>query len=275
MGLAEMAWPKSLWIVGCGNMGGAILGRWLEAGLDPTRVTVIDPHAQNLPAGITRCDSAPTDVPPPELLLLAIKPQMLGDLAPGIAVGLSPNTLLLSILAATPLTLLREHFASVEAVVRIMPNMAVSVGKAPVLAVDDPALEVATRAQVEALLAPLGGHFWLAEEQMALGTALAGSGPAFLFRFIDALGGAAHDLGLPADQAAALALQMVEGAAQLAAASEVAPGTLADRVASPGGVTREGLNVIDEGQRLRHLLRDVLRAARDRDAAMIAEFHGR
>jgi pyrroline-5-carboxylate reductase len=110
---------------------------------------------------------------------------------------------------------------------------------------------------------------WLDDEaQFDLVTALAGSGPGFVYRFIDALAGAAVDLGLDADTAAQLALATVDGAATLAAAADVSPAALADRVASPGGMTREGLNVLDNGDALRRLLAETLRATRDKGAAL-------
>jgi pyrroline-5-carboxylate reductase len=106
-------------------------------------------------------------------------------------------------------------------------------------------------------------------------TALAGSGPAFVYRLIDALAAGAAALGLPRDQADRLALGMVEGAGALAAASPFGPGELADKVASPGGTTRAGLDVLDADGRLAALMADTLRAARDRGAEMAAEARAR
>ena len=125
------------------------------------------------------------------------------------------------------------------------------------------------------LLEPLGAPEWIDEEEFDLVTALAGSGPAFVYRFIDALALAAAELGLPEDKAKRLALAMVDGAAALAAASEHDPGELARRVASPGGVTQAGLDALDQGDSLRELLVTTLRAARDRSAEMAAEARGK
>jgi len=102
-------------------------------------------------------------------------------------------------------------------------------------------------------------------------TALTGSGPAFLYRFIDALAVAAAGLGLQREQAGRMALAMVEGAAALAAASADGPRALAGRVASPGGMTREGLDVLDADDALVRLLTETLRAARDRGAELAAQ----
>lgn len=274
-------WPERLSVVGCGNMGGAILHRWLAAGLPPEHVTVIDPAASLLPAGVrivADIEAAATGndspIAAPDLLLLAIKPQMLAALAPAINAHIGAQTVLMSILAGTPLPSLRQHFPDARQIVRTMPNLAVTQGMAAMLIADDPALDAAAKARAEALFAPLGISFWLAEEQMAVATALAGSGPAFLFRFIDALAAAGTALGLPEEQAARLALTMVRGASELAQHADVSPGALAERVASPGGVTRAGLDVIDAAGQLHSLLRDTLRAARDRDHAMAKEFGG-
>ena len=106
------------------------------------------------------------------------------------------------------------------------------------------------------------------EASFDLVTALAGSGPGFVYRFIDALAAAAADLGLPREQADRLALATVEGAAALAAASPHSPGELARRVASPGGMTQEGLEVLDRDGALVRLLGETLRAARDRGAQL-------
>ena len=125
------------------------------------------------------------------------------------------------------------------------------------------------RAIAEALCAPLGHHEWISEEPLFDAvTALAGSGPAFVYRFIDALAAGATALGLPADQAERLALATVEGAGALARASEHGPGELARRVASPGGTTEAGLRVLDEGEAMARLAAATLKAAADRSAEM-------
>ena len=126
-------------------------------------------------------------------------------------------------------------------------------------------------------MVPLGLVEWIADERLFdLVTALAGSGPAFLYRFVDALAAAGAARGLPPEQAGRLALATVEGAARLAADAAVSPGVLADRVASPGGSTREGLDVLDRDQALVALLTGTLAAAarRNRDMAEAARAGG-
>jgi pyrroline-5-carboxylate reductase len=152
-----------------------------------------------------------------------------------------------------------------------MPNLAAALGKSPIALVGAGLSDEAPGA-VDALMTPLGTAEWLeSEELMDLVTALAGSGPAFVYRFIDALAQGAADLGLPADQARRLAVTMVEGASMLAASSEHSPGELARRVASPGGTTQAGLDILDKDRALGRLIEDTLRGARDRSAEMAAE----
>jgi pyrroline-5-carboxylate reductase len=257
-------------LIGCGNMGGAMLAGWLRGGIAASRFTVVDPVLAEAPAGVTLLREVPQDRAF-EAILLGVKPQLLGAVAPTVAPLAGPDTVVLSILAGVELATLQGHFPAARGLVRIMPNLAAAIGKSPV-ALAAQGLDEAHRAEVTALMAPLGTPEWLAaEEQFDLVTALAGSGPAFVYRFIDALGAGAAALGLDPMQAQRLALATVEGAALLAAVSPHSPGELADRVASPGGTTRAGLDVLDHGEALARLVEATLRAARDRSAEMARE----
>ena len=259
---------NSLWIIGCGNMAGAMLSRWLGAGMDAARVTVIDPAATRDDVRVLR--SLP-DEPAPTMLMLGIKPQMLGDVAPGLQAA-TDGAMLVSILAGTTTATLAQAFSKARAILRVMPNLPVAIGKGVVglygaLADDD-------RTAANTLMAPLGLVEWIADEaHFDAVTALSGSGPAFVYRFIDALAQGGISTGLPADQAARLALATVEGAGLLAAGSDVSPADLADRVASKGGSTRTGLDVLDAGDALVQLLHKALAAAETRNREMAALTH--
>ncbi len=115
---------------------------------------------------------------------------------------------------------------------------------------------------------PLGTPEWFDEAQFDAVTALAGSGPAFVYRFIDALAQGGAALGLPPEQAQRLALATVEGAGALASASPHSPGELARRVASPGGTTEAGLKVLDAEGAIARLVEATLEAAAVRSAEM-------
>ena len=256
----------SILIIGCGNMGGAMLTGWLAGGVDPSTLTVVDPLLAAAPEGVTLLRAVP-DGTVFDVVLLGFKPHQLGGVAPGIAPAIGAHTTVLSILAGVELATLRAHFGAASAIVRVMPNLAAAIGKSPIGLVGDG--DPSTSDRVDALMVPLGTAEWLTDEaQMDLLTALAGSGPAFVYRFIDALAAGATALGMERAQANRLALAMVEGSAALAAASPHGPGALADRVASPGGVTRKGLDVLDADGRMVRLAEDTLRAARDRSAEM-------
>lgn len=254
--------PNSpLWLVGCGAMAGAMLSRWLATGIDASRVTVIDPGSPNVGAGV-RVLAALPDEAPPAMLMLGVKPQMLGDVAPVVARAVGAETVVLSILAGTRHATLADLFPQAGQVVRVMPNLPVAIGEGAV-ALHAPG---ADRAAITALMAPLGLVEWIDNEGLFDAvTALSGSGPAFLYRFAQALAEGGTALGLSPDVADRLARATVAGAASLAKASPEPLSALADRVASKGGSTRVGLDVLDEGTALATLVADALKAAEARN----------
>jgi len=265
---------ESILIVGCGNMGGAMLAGWLAGGIEARRFTVADPRYDQAPEGVTVLRELPAQ-DGYDAILLGVKPQMLGDVAPAVEPLAGPGTVILSILAGVELATLAKRFPRAGAHVRVMPNLSAALGKSPIGLVSAEAgekFDARQRAAVDALMAPLGTAEWLESEGlMDLVTALAGSGPAFVYRFIDALASGAVALGFEPGQAERLAVATVEGAALLAAASPYSPGELARRVASPGGTTQAGLDVLDRDGALAQLVEQTLRAARDRSIEMAAE----
>lgn len=253
-------------LFGFGNMAGAMLDGWLAAGFASERFVVYNPRTKTVPSGVKFESSVPAG--PFDLVVLGVKPQMLDAVAAQVEPLLGPETLLVSILAGVELDSLRQRFPRAGGVVRLMPNLAVALRKSPNALVAE-GLPPGRREQVTELAAALGSAEWLADERLfELVTALAGSGPGFVFRFIDALAEGAAELGLDRNQAGRLAVAMVEGAGALAAASQHSPAELARRVASPGGMTQRGYDVLDADRALISLLRETLRAARDRGEEM-------
>lgn len=264
-------WPKSVLLVGCGNMGGAMLAGWLAGGINAKRFTIVDPVLDQAPGGVRLLRKIPAENF--DAILLGVKPQILDKVAPTVIPAATENTVVMSILAGVTLDRLSALFPAASGIVRIMPNLAVSIGKSPV-ALAGAGIDDSQREAIAALMQPLGTPEWVAQDQFDLITALAGSGPAYVYRFIDSLGSGAAALGLDPKQAGRLAVAMVEGAAQLAAASAESPGELAKRVASPGGTTEAGLNVLDQDDAMARLIEATLRAARDRSAQMGRESGG-
>ncbi|MFN3817903.1 pyrroline-5-carboxylate reductase [Blastomonas sp.] len=260
--------PQSLLVIGSGNMAGAMLRGWLARGLDPSSVTIVDPSPRDLPEGARHLTAIDNSLAAPDWLLLGIKPQMLGDVAPQLAPFDLSGTLLVSMLAGIEIAGLRKAVPHVGAIARVMPNMAVGIGQSVTALYAEP-LQPSERERLETLFAMLGSAEWLADEsQMHLVTALSGSGPAYLFRFIDALGKGAVALGMPEDQAARFALAMVRGSAELAHQSSEAPAQLAERVASPGGTTRAALDVFDADDSLERLVAEAMAAAARRSVEL-------
>nr|WP_184078784.1 pyrroline-5-carboxylate reductase [Sphingobium subterraneum] len=257
--------PRHLFMVGCGNMGGAMLSRWLSQGLDADRVTVLRPSGASVGPGVMVVTEAPTELPAGSIVILAMKPQQWSTVAPAVGPLVRQSVATLSLLAGVPLAVLQDGVPGFGGFVRAMPNTPVAIGQGVTALYADSDFPADQRSGIDALIAPLGSAEWLADEdQFNLFTALGGCGPAYVFRFIDALARAAESLGMDETQARRVALATVRGASSLAAASDETPGALADRVASPGGMTREGLDVLDADSALAGLLTDTLRAARDR-----------
>ena len=268
--MADPLLPGPLWLVGCGNMGGAMLEGWIEAGVDPGHVSVIRPSGRPVGHDVRVTAEYPEDEVP-AIVVLAMKPHQLDLAAPALAPILDPQTILVSILAGVELAVLRARLTAPRTIVKAMPNLPVRLGKGVVGLYSD-SEDVAARAIVTGMMAALGHAEWHEDEQLfQLAGALTGAGPAFLFRFIEALAQAAEDLGLPGDQAVRLATAMVEGAAALAAASGESPGVLAQRVASPGGTTEAGLRQLDQDRALLDLVARTLDASRRRSLEMAAE----
>ncbi|MEJ7934107.1 pyrroline-5-carboxylate reductase [Sphingobium sp. AN558] len=262
-------WPSHLFLVGCGNMAGQMLSRWLACGLDPARVMVLRPSGRAVADGVMVVTDYPAALPAGTVILLGMKPYQIGEVAQALGPHCRADTPILSILAGTPLAELRARFPMVYDIVRAMPNLPVGIGQGVTALHVDALTSAEAKSMAQSLIAPLGLVEWIADEALFNAvTALSGCGPAFLFRFVDALSRAAQAIGIPADQAARMALGTVQGAATMAARASDSPATLADQVASPGGMTRKGLDILDADDRLLHLLTDTLVAAKARGEAM-------
>lgn len=266
--------PGPMWMIGCGNMAGAMLQGWLAKGADPRHFTVIRPSGRPVAEGVRVLAALPEDELP-ALVLLGVKPQKLDEVALGLAPVLDPQTILISILAGVEAESLRARFPAPRAIVRAMPNLPVQLNKG-VVALHAKEASAFARAEVEHLMAALGRTLWFDEEELfQVAGIVGGAGPAFLFRFIDALAKSGEGLGLSTEQAMSLAVGMVEGAGAQAAASDHSPAELARQVASPSGTTEAGLAVLDREDGLEALVRRTLEASRRRSREMAEAARGR
>ena len=255
-------------------MGGALLARWIDHGLDPETVTIIDPAPRLVPTGyrgaiVADASAAAHIAPNPEVVVLGIKPQLLPAVAADMRPWLGASPLVFSMLAGVRIAALAQAFPAAR-IVRMMPNTPARIGKG-ITALCGAMVLDSDRAVVETLAAAAGKFLWLDDEsRFDAVTAVSGSGPAFVFRFIEALAGAGEAAGLDAKTAALLALETVVGAAALADEADTAPALLRQQVTSPNGTTQAGLDVLDGDGALSSLMRATIRAAAERSRALAA-----
>jgi pyrroline-5-carboxylate reductase len=262
--------PNPTWFIGCGNMAGAMVEGWRGAGVGLSGATVIRPSGLPVP-GIRTLSAPDQGASPPRLVILGFKPQTLDDVAPGLTPYLSSKTIVVSMLAGVEVASLRQRFPTVAAVIRILPNLPVSVRRG-VTALYGEDVPADVRELVEPLFATLGFAMWAQrEDQLAAIGSVAGAGPAYVARFIDALAKAAEERGLSPELAKIVAVETVFGTAWMASASGEPMDEIARRVASPKGTTQAGLDVLDEGGSLSSLVSRTIDAASKRGAELAAE----
>ena len=239
---------RGLVLLGCGKMGSALLKGWLARGVVPQSVHVIEPHPSDwlVGTGVALNGELPAA---PAVVLLAVKPQMMGKALPQIAALAGPETLFVSIAAGTSLARLGGHLGDAAPIVRAMPNTPAAVGRGITALIGNARVSGAQMDLAEALMAAVGQTVRLeAEGQMDAVTAVSGSGPAYVFHLIETLAEAGAAQGLPPEMALHLARATVAGAGALAEAAEDDPATLRENVTSPGGTTAAALKVLMDPQ---------------------------
>jgi pyrroline-5-carboxylate reductase len=264
-------WPQSLALVGAGKMGGAMLKGWLDGGLAPARIMLVDPAPSPEITTLAAAHNIALNPPPaaraaPEVLVLAVKPQMLDAAALELASLASAQTLVLSIIAGKTIANLAARLPDARAFVRAMPNTPAAVGRGITGAAANESVTARQRALTEALLSTIGRFEWLPDEELIDAvTAVSGSGPAYAFALVEALAEAGAALGLAEDLAMRLARATVEGAGELMYREpEVPASRLRENVASPGGTTAAALGVLRAPDGLAALMRRAVAAAHKR-----------
>ena len=252
---------RGLVLVGCGRMGGALLQGWLARGLAPKAVHVIDPRVPAWVAerGISTEGAGPAD---PAVIVLAVKPQMMGDVLPNLARSGGADRLVLSVAAGVTLAAYGRSFPGAP-VVRAMPNTPAAIGQGITAIIGNEQACAAALDMAESLMAAVGRVVRLSDEsQMDAVTAVSGSGPAYVFHLIEALAAAGEAEGLPADLALDLARATVAGAGALAMHEDEDPAKLREAVTSPAGTTAAGLaHLMDPDSGLGPLMRRTVAAA--------------
>jgi pyrroline-5-carboxylate reductase len=206
-----------------------------------------------------------------DIIVLAIKPQSLRNVAEDLGAIGSPDKLLVSLLAGVPIRVLAESFEHTR-VIRVMPNTPCLIGCGASAFAVGPGASAEDSRQVEILLRTVGSAWKLEEKHLDAVTGLSGSGPAYVYTFIEALSDGGVRVGLPRDVATALAAQTVLGAAQMVLSTGEHTAVLRDRVTSPAGTTIAGLQVIERCG-LRSAVIDAVEAA-TRRSAELGNVHG-
>jgi pyrroline-5-carboxylate reductase len=247
-------------------MGGALLAGWKKRRI-AQNIAVVEPASASMPKGVRRY-ATPTALPKnfsPRLVLFAVKPQALAEVAPAYRRFATGDTAFLSIAAGKTLGFFARHLGEATPVVRAMPNTPAAIGRGIAVACANANVSSSQRALCERLLRAVGEVAWVDDEGLLDPvTALSGSGPAYVFLLIECLAEAGAAAGLPADLAMRLARATVAGSGELARLSAEDAGQLRRNVTSPGGTTEAALKILMGEGGLAPLLRRAIAAATER-----------
>lgn len=256
---------RGLVLLGCGKMGSAMLAGWLSDGLPATSVWVLDPKPTDwLQAqGVHLNVGLPDD---PAVVLVAVKPQMMGAALPSLQALGNGATVFVSVAAGITIAAFEEILGAQTPIVRAMPNTPAAIGRGITAIIGNGRTTPAQLDLADGLLQAVGQVVRLdSERQIDAVTAVSGSGPAYVFHLIETLAAAGVAEGLPADLAMTLAKTTVGGAGQLAEDADEDPAQLRVNVTSPNGTTQAALAVLmDETRGFPALLARAVKAAADR-----------
>ena len=250
-------------LVGCGKMGGALLAGWIRKRVGGP-FHVVEPSPAHRARG-ARYYATPDRLPrtlKPAAVVFAVKPQAFDAVVPAYRRFADGGAVMLSIAAGKTLGGMARLLGTDAALVRAMPNTPAAIGRGMTVACAGSMVSRAARTLCGKLLGTVGEIAWVDEENMLDAvTAVSGSGPAYVFLFIECLTEAAEAQGLPPALAHRLAIATVAGAGELARVAAQRPAQLREAVTSPGGTTRAALDVLMAGNGFARLIRDAVAAA--------------
>lgn len=266
--------------IGGGNMATSLISGLCHSGHDPARIHAVDPtqaQRDKLSNEYAICTHASADedgVLDADVLVLAVKPQIMAKVVRGLAPLLGERRpLVISIAAGVPLFALKNWLGDDLLFVRCMPNTPSLIGAGATGLYADDGVSDSQRDIAESIMATAGETIWVDSEQLidaVIGTS--GSGPAYYFAFMEAMQAGAEAMGLDAEAARTLVLQTAYGAARMALESGDDPATLRRKVTSPGGTTEQALNTFADGN-LQALVASAMKAAADRAETLSQEMH--
>lgn len=263
--------------IGGGNMASAIIGGLLAQGVPAARVSVVEPYAEARAAllqrfGITALEQPDAILAQAVLVVWAVKPQTFEDAAQQ-ARAHTAGALHLSVAAGIRSDSL-VRWLGTERIVRAMPNTPALIGKGMTALYARPGVSGTERTLIDQVVATMGEHLWVDEEPLLDAvTALSGSGPAYVFYFLEAMTQAGMDMGLTREQAHQLSVGTFVGASELARRSDEPPAVLRQRVTSKGGTTHAAIQSLEQDGVPQQFMR-ALRAAEQRARELGDEFGG-
>jgi len=263
-------------LVGAGNMAKSLAGGLLRHGIPATAIVAADPDASQRASmaalGIAVVESNAAAITGAAAIVLAVKPQVLGNVVADLAKTLRPEQLLISIAAGVPSNAIERWSRHGNGIVRCMPNTPALYGAGVTALFANDRVTPRQRQIAESILAAVGHIIWVPDEAaIDAVTAVSGSGPAYFFYLMEAMIEAGVALGLDAETARTLTLKTAYGAAVMANESIVEPAQLRRNVTSPGGTTERAISVLDRGA-CKALIDDAVRQAARRSEELAREF---
>jgi pyrroline-5-carboxylate reductase len=260
----------TLVLVGAGKMGGAMLEGWLKSGVDPKKIVVLDPFASDemktlLSKHKVSLNAAVSSIMDAEVVLIAVKPQMMEEVLPAIVGLAASKPLILSVAAGKTIASFERHFGKSAAVIRTIPNTPAAIGRGIT------AMSVNTNVSAKQLqlatdlLSAIGDVVTVDREELIdCVTAVSGAGPAYIFYMTECLAAAAEKIGLPPALAMQLARATVAGSGELMRVTGTEAATLRQNVTSPKGATHAALQILMAENGLQPLFEKAVKAAADR-----------
>ncbi len=263
---------KNITFIGGGNMASALIGGMISNGWRASTIRVAEPISEQharikaISADIEVLTDNHAAVEGAEIVVLAVKPQVLREVCNSLQGQINEQQLVISIAAGVRSTDIGRWLGGEPSIVRCMPNTPSLVQSGATGLYANPATSDEQRNLAETILRSVGTTLWVSEEQQIDAvTAVSGSGPAYFFLVIEAIEAAGIKLGLTEEQARLLSLETAFGAAKLALESDEDAATLRKRVTSPGGTTEAAISVL-EANRLCDIFEEALAAAKNRAA---------
>ena len=260
----------TLVLVGCGKMGTAMLEGWLARGVDATKIAVMEPTPSPEITALlfhhqVKLNASAVTIKDAEVVILAVKPQMMMEVLPNLLPLLAAKPLVLSIAAGKTIATFEAAFGKATSVIRTMPNTPAAIGRGITAMVGNANVTPAQMKLAEELLAATGEVVHVDNEAVIdLVTAVSGSGPAYVFLLAETLAAAGEKAGLPKELAVRLARATVAGSGELMRQSGVEAAILRQNVTSPNGTTYAALQVLMANDGMQQLMNRAVEAAAQR-----------